>query len=78
MLTSESLRHSDTMSEPLTGKCGSDTSVGLYEATETRSEQQARLAFRAPFRPASSQAERNILLCESDVNMLWLSFFSVQ
>jgi len=48
----------------------------LFPKRETVAGEQFRGACRCSKLPASSQAERNILLWLPHVNMLWSSFFS--
>ena len=48
----------------------------LFSKRKNLCGEQFREPAAAPSYPASSQAERNILLWKHDVNMLWSSFFS--
>src|SRR3954468_8770797 len=56
--------------------------IRILRLAYLRRQNPAKSAVGGPFGrsllPASSQAERNILLYPGDVNILWPSFFSVQ
>jgi hypothetical protein len=55
-----------------------DIAVGFFRSDKKLGEQQLRGPAAAPYQPASSQAERNIHLCNIHVNMLWSPFLSMQ